>query len=111
MWARTTESMRSIIRDATAARASAMLLAAMIFAACDAHAGDIISDMHPRNWTAPSLDDAFTILPCRAFQKNADGSWTLLGTLTIDNGDTFTNKTVAGDDRARDLDSRCGEQE
>jgi hypothetical protein len=85
------------------------ILPAIFFAdAGIACADDLITGMHPRNWTAPSLDDAFTILPCRAFRKNADGSWTLTGTLTDDNGETFTDKTVANNDQAKDLDSRCG---
>src|ERR1700722_3259884 len=100
MWGRTKESSGSTIPDMRALQWMAVLSALLVADASIACAGDVITDMHPRNWTAPSLEDPFTVLPCRAFQKNADGSWTLTGTLTDDNGETFTDKTVAGNDQA-----------
>jgi len=71
---------------------------------------DFIVDDHPRVWRAPSLKDAFVILPCGAFRKNDDGSWTLVGSITVDTEETFTDYTVANNDAAHTLDKRCGEE-
>jgi hypothetical protein len=58
-------------------------------------------------FTFKSLEDAAKELPCQAFAKNDDGSWTSKVTLVIggksSSGDTFKNSR-----ESKILDTRCG---
>lgn len=98
------------MRESIGPAALAVAACVVALAACEQPPiNDFIVDAHPRVWRAPSLEDAFVILPCGAFRKNENGSWTLVGRITVDTEETFTDYTLPAD-AGKGLDGRCGDE-
>jgi len=48
-------------------------------------------------------------LPCSAFKRNSDGSWTQTGTVTVEPGNiTLSGNTFKGSGEAKEIDAKCG---
>jgi hypothetical protein len=48
-------------------------------------------------------------IPCEAFKKNPDGSWTVTGTLRVGSGQPISGFSFKSKETAK-LDKRCGEK-
>ena len=58
-------------------------------------------------YTAKSWDDAVETLPCSAFVKGQNGSWSFPGAVMLQDGSSVSNMTFGPNDQSRRLDARC----
>lgn len=62
-----------------------------------------------KTYTAASWEAAFNTVPCDAFRRNADGSWSETGTIIAGNT-VMSGKTFSHTREAQALEKRCGGQ-
>jgi hypothetical protein len=62
-------------------------------------------------YSIPSWPDGLQTIPCDAFKKNRDGSWTQTGTIIVETGNLrLTRNTFKNGIESVILDQRCDKQ-
>jgi hypothetical protein len=62
---------------------------------------------HAEEYTIPSWPNGINQLPCSAFRKNPDGSWTVVA--TVHAGDiAMSNVTFRGGGEVKIIEAKCG---
>jgi hypothetical protein len=67
----------------------------------------MIVTTHAEEYTVPSWPNGMNQLPCSAFRKNPDGSWTVIATVHAGHL-TLSNTTFRGGGEVKMIEAKCG---